>query len=218
MELVFLSIPGWFFVGVATAFGPCLGHHLFILLPYIALAGKDTRHSFKELFAFSAARVGTYAVMGMLAGASGWIFTRWVSDPYLFSLGRGGLGIVLAAVAVTVLLREENIVCRFTAKLFTNRSGRTMALSGFFTAMVPCPALIGLFTYSAASGEMLYGLASGAAFAMGTTLSPLLAAAPACAMAKKKTAGRIQSLIRVGGGLFLFGYGLHLIIRGFFGV
>ncbi len=216
IELAYLSIPGWFIVGVATAFGPCLGHHIFILLPYLALAGKDVRHSLMELVAFSAARIGTYAGMGMLAGSTGLIFARWISSPMIFSMARGGLGIVLCGVAVTVLLRENNTFCRFTSKFFTNRSGRAMALSGFFTALVPCPVLLGLFTYSSASGEILYGFASGAAFAAGTTISPLLVMAPVCTLVKKKTAGNIKFIVRFGGGLFLFGYGLHLVIGGFF--
>jgi len=212
IEYLQIPLPGWLVVGIATGFGPCMGHQFLIVLPYLTLTKRGPKGSFKEVLGFSLVRILTYALLGAGSGAMGLAFKEFVTGPALIGGARLVLGFFLLVISIFFLLWEENPFCRLLHK----KEGRGMALAGFFTALTPCPALMGLLAFSAAEGSPFTGAVAGAAFSVGTSLSPLLLAGPLLGFfqrwASKK---RILQIVRVVGGLILFGYGWRLLLQFF---
>jgi len=209
-EFMQLNIPGWLVVGLATGFGPCMGHQFLIILPYLSLTERGPKDSFKEILGFSLARITTYGLLGLASGALGRVFSERITDPRVIDGAQGFLGILLLFLAVMFLLWRENPICRLLEKM----KGRAMALAGFFTSFSPCPALLGLLAYSAAIASPLQGVLAGIAFATGTSLSPLLVAGPLWGWVQERfSPGKVKKVIRIVGGLVLFGYGWQLFLR-----
>lgn len=209
-EYMQLNIPGWLLLGLATGFGPCMGHQFLILIPYLSLTRRGPRDSFKEVLGFSLARITTYGLLGLGSGALGRTFSDSIADPRIVAFAQGLLGFFLLAIAVMFLLWKENPFCRLLEKA----KGRAMALAGFFTALSPCPALLGLLAYSAAVASPVQGMLAGIAFSTGTTLSPLIVAGPMWGWLQERiSAERVRLVLRTVGGLVLFAYGWQLILR-----
>lgn len=210
IEFMQLDIPGWLVVGLATGFGPCMGHQFLIVLPYLAVSRGGTRAGLKEVIGFSLARISTYGLLGLGSGALGQVFTDRITDARVISGAQGFLGLLLLGLAIIFLLWKENPLCRLLERI----RGRAMALAGFFTALAPCPALLGLLAYSAGAASPGLGFLAGIAFATGTSLSPLLLAGPAWGWLQERVSGeRIKQVVRIAGGLILFGYGWQLFLR-----
>lgn len=210
IEYFQLNIPGWLVVGLATGFGPCMGHQFLILLPYLSLTGRGPKESFKEVLGFSLARITTYGLLGLGSGILGRAFSERITDPAIIGGAQLFLGLLLLGLAVMFLLWRENPICRLLEKA----RGRAMALAGFFTSFSPCPALLGLLAYAAAVASPVQGLLAGIAFATGTSLSPLLVAGPLWGWLQRKIGPeKVRNAIRIAGGLILFGYGWQLILR-----
>lgn len=208
----FVKSTGWFFLGLANAFGPCL-FHTFVFLPFLSLTRRKCSESLAEVLYFSLARSGTYIALGALASVTGRMI-RFFFSPSLFLLFRFLLGGLLLGVALVVLLEGESRFCRRLVPLFTKAPGRTMGPFGVLTALTPCPVFLGLLVEVMGQGRMLYGLTSGALFALGTVLSPLLLFGPLWGAIQNRFPEKYRAILGYVSGLVLFGYGLCLLLSG----
>ena len=214
-EITYLTYSGWFLLGLLTGIGPCVGHHFLIVLPYIGFRKESIRGGLSVVLFFSLARIITYSLLGFLAGAAGEVFYGRIISPFWIGLSRSLLAVLLILLALVYLVFDKSTICRRFQALTDRIPGRSIVLIGFFTALLPCPVLLGLLAYSAASGRMIYGAVSGFVFATGTSLSPLLAAGPLFAFLKGKIQERGKSFITGLAGLLLFAYGVHLLLQVF---
>lgn len=213
MSLDHVSVGGWFFIGLSAAFGPCLGHHFLVVLPYIGMTGDSARGALTDVLYFSAARILTYTALGTLAAAVGMVLYRVLVTGAFIVTARALLGLFLMVLALAVLLLDGSSACRRLHRSLIRMPGRAMVLAGVLAALTPCPLLLGLVTHAAASGNPGTGAASGAAFALGTALSPLLVMGPVFGFGRERlSGGRLAAWARYLGGFILFAFGLHLAV------
>jgi len=211
-ELSYYSISGWFLIGLTTGIGPCISHHFLIVLPYIGLNKKGKVQGFFAVLYFSLARIITLTILGLLAGLIGGAFHQKVFGPGLGYVFQFILGFFLLFLSVLILVFDTSVFCKWTKKLFDRIPGDAMLIIGFLTPLMPCPILLGLIAYTAASGRYIHGAFSGLAFGIGTSLSPLLVAGPLFGLLKNRLSSRFAEIITNLGGILLFGYGLHLLL------
>ena len=208
-----ISTGGWFFIGLTAAFGPCLGHHFLVVLPYIGMTGSSARGALADVLYFSAARILTYTGLGTLAGAAGMILYRFLVTGAFILAARGALGLFLVALALAVLFVDTSSLCRGLHRSLVRSPARAMGAAGVLAALTPCPLLLGLVTHAAASGNPGAGAVSGAAFALGTALSPLLLMGPVLGFGRNRlSGGRLAAWAKYLGAFVLFAFGLHLAV------
>ncbi len=208
-----ISTGGWFLIGLSAALGPCLGHHFLVVLPYIGMTGSSAREALADVLYFNAARILAYTALGTLAGAAGMLLYRVLVAGAFILAARLVLGVFLVALALAVLFVDGSSLCRRLHRSLVRTSGRAMGTAGLLAALTPCPLLLGLVTHAAASGNPGAGAASGAAFALGTALSPLLLLGPALGFGGERlSGGRLTAWARYLGGFVLFAFGLHLVV------
>lgn len=213
MDLPYFSFPGWFLVGVATGFGPCISHHMLIVLPFIGTISDTGKKAFKEFAAFSVARIASHSIIGFLSGLAGGYMHNLITSRKYINTAYFLLGGLLVFLSVTILLVKNNR--SFCAKAI-RKPCKAMFTAGIFIALVPCPVLLGLIAYTAASGDMVYGAVSGLCFAFGTTLSPLLIAAPFFGFIRGKISSqKISCAFKYISAFILFAYGVHLLVSVF---
>lgn len=208
-----LGLSGWLLLGIASAIGPCAAHHALVMLPFIGMAKRNAREGLKEALLYSVARISGYALVGAVSGLLGAGFNALLSGSVLRELVQGILGAFLVVLAVGTVALEQTTICRILNRLVTGRTGRALALAGVLTALMPCPFLLGLSAWAAASGRLEVGAAAGGLFGIGTTLSPVLLAGPLVGFLRSRPRPRwLSAGFRIAGGLILFGYGVYLLV------
>lgn len=208
-----ISTGGWLLIGLTAAFGPCLGHHFLVVLPYIGMTGSTAREALADVLYFSAARILTYTALGTVAGALGMLLYRVLVTGAFILAARAVLGIFLVALALAVLFVDTSSLCEKLHRSLVRTPGRAMGAAGVLAALTPCPLLLGLVAHAAASGNPGAGAASGAAFALGTALSPLLIMGPVFAFGRERlSGGRLAAWAKCLGSFVLFAFGLHLVV------
>lgn len=193
--------------------GPCMMHQGAILLPFIGMTRDNIKQALKEFLFFHAVRLSTYTLLGALGGIAGYHLNNLLRHRFFIDLLNILLGLFLMGLAVFVLFQGKNLLCRWTHKHFIQSHGKAMILAGFFTALTPCPALLGLLAYTAASQRIVYGALAGLCFAAGTVLSPIFLAIPLWGALKKfiRSALGRDIFILINACLF-FAFGFYLIM------
>ncbi len=212
-EIYAYTYLGWFLLGMSMSIGPCMIHQGFILVPFIGMTRKSIGQAVKEFCSFHIVRLITHAGLGTLGGAVGYQLQNVIAHRSFALFFRSLLGIFLMGLAIFVLFHGKNVLCRWTHKHFIHKQGKAMFLAGFLTALTPCPALLGLLAYTAASQRILYGTLAGLAFAAGTIFSPLFLAVPLWGAIKKYvTSPKIQNIFILINALIFFAFGFHLLL------
>ena len=213
MDIAHLSVLGWIALGISTGLGPCFAHNTLVLVPYVGAAREDARGALFEVLSYSTARVTAYALIGGLAGALGRVFHNFLDSALINILAPMLFGVVLIAIALAVLFYRDGGPCASLHRALVRRRGGAMLAAGFITALMPCPILLAVAGAATASGSPLYGAISAGAFGLGTAIAPSLLVAPLLGMLKARAmATRLPDALRFTGAIFLFGYGLHLIL------
>ncbi len=208
-----LSLTGWFLLGISAGLGPCFGHSLLVLLPYIGMSREGTVKALWEVVSFSLGRGGSYAVLGAAAGLTGRTL-RAVASPVFSIAAEAAFGGLMMTLALVVLFSADSGACRLLHERLNSGPGRAMFLAGALTALTPCPLLLGLLSSAAASASTLYGLLSGFTFAAGSVISPVLLLGPLLGFIKGRAASRrLARITRFLGALLLFGYGVHMVVN-----
>lgn len=212
IEMMQLNVWGWLIMGFTTGLGPCLSHQGMIIMPYLTVAGRGPWESIKELLGFASGRIITYTTLGLIAGSLGIGLREYLLDQNTAQIIQAFMGLLLISLAILFVLGTQNPLCRY----LHNIPGKPMAIIGVFTALSPCPTLLGLITYAAARSHPLEGSLAGLFFALGSSLTPLLLLGPAWAFLQNHLGSKlVLSLLRGIGGLILFAYGWHLFLHVF---
>jgi len=213
LELAHLSYLGWIALGISMGFGPCFAHNTLVLVPYVGVAREDAEGALLEVLSYSAARITAYALIGGAAGAFGRIFHDLLDSALARSVPPVLFGAVLVAIALGALFYRDGGPCAGLHQLLVRRRGGAMFTAGLMTALMPCPILLAVVSVATASGSPLYGALSAGAFGLGTAIAPPLLVGPLLGMLKARAiASRLPEALRFLGAIFLFGYGLHLIL------
>ncbi len=214
MEATPFSYLGWFILGVSTGLGPCFAHNTLLLVPYVGMARDTARGAIVEVLIYSLARVTTYALIGGVAAAAGGFFHDVLSDGTMHLALPVLLGSLLIIIALVTLFREDSGLCHRLHTSLIRPPGLTIFFAGIFTALMPCPILLAVISVSTASGNPVHGALTASAFGLGTALAPPLLVGPLLGLLKSRaSAHRIRHVVSFAGAIFLFGYGLHLIVR-----
>ncbi len=213
-DIYAFSYFGWFLVGISLGMGPCMLHHGFILLPFIGMTQKNIRQGFREFLYFHSVRVITYSLLGTFGGIAGYFLYNLLTHRLFIQVFQALLGVFLMGLAIFVLFQGKNIICHWTRKHFLESRGKAMLLAGFLTTLTPCPALLGLLAYTAASQRVAYGALAGMFFALGTVVSPFFLVIPVWGAVRKHTVSdKIRSVFSFINALVFFAFGFHLIFR-----
>lgn len=213
-----------FFAGVLLANGPCFFFCAPIVLPCITGipssggASSTWREGLRHVLVFSFFRLLSYAVLGMLAVAL-YRFVFSVIAPsraYLQSV----LGVLIVAIGVFYLIKSsrksirKKSSCESCSDLLPRRTLWHMALAGLLIGFSPCPPLLAMLTYIAATADgLLWGLSAGAVFGLGTVLTPLIPAAvfTGFLMGRMEKFPRTLFFIKILSALVLIYFGVRLI-------
>jgi len=167
-------------VGAAHCLGMC---GPFVLA--IGTAAADWRTNLRRQLAYSAGRVFTYAVLG--AGA-GFVAERlagslpaWTNLPAALAIA-AGLLLVWQGLVASGFVRTRGVTAAASCpggggfrSLLAARGLTDVFLAGLFTGLLPCGLLYGMLAYAASRHDVLAGMATMAAFGIGTV--PALVAA-----------------------------------------
>lgn len=174
-----------FLAGLTLANGPCLFTCAPIILPCItglsvSRAGSPGyRIGLRFVMVFSVFRMIGYAILGFLSV----VFYRFVFGmvaPAGIHL-RAVLGLFVAIVGVVYLFyggrqgRHSGSICGSAASGERGKSLWHIALFGLLVGFSPCPPLLAVLTYIAAtSANAVSGMLLGATFGLGTIITPLI--------------------------------------------
>ncbi|HVN67712.1 MAG TPA: sulfite exporter TauE/SafE family protein [Candidatus Sulfotelmatobacter sp.] len=201
--------PLYFFVqGVIIGSGPCLLLCAPVIIPYVAGRQQGWLDGLRATLLFGLGRLFSYTLLGGVAGYIG---------SYLFQIMAGRVWgnviwslasalIVLLGVMIALGRGVNNPFCKWAER----RSG--IFWLGVMLGLSPCLPFIAVLTgIMFAAEKFQQGFLLGAAFGLGTLISPLLLFGPlAAALPAKLKGGRFVNWLC---GIFLAGYGLQLIFR-----
>jgi sulfite exporter TauE/SafE len=195
----------FFIQGVVVGSGPCLLTCAPILLPYLAATRRDWREGLRLTLLFGLARLVVYALLGSLVGYAG---------AYLFQLFYGeiwgkaiwalaGTGVALIGLLIAAGKESPGPFCRLAQR------EENIVFLGVMVGLAPCLPLLAVLTEIMLLADHFFqGLIYGAAFGLGTILSPLLLFGP---LAPLVPADRRRQEIACG--LILFCFGFYLVWR-----
>ncbi|MGH1469294.1 MAG: cytochrome c biogenesis protein CcdA [Bdellovibrionales bacterium] len=177
-----LSSPDWlkgglfyallfiFFTGLLTSLTPCVYPLIPITLAVLGREKSDTKlNGFIKSSTYVLGMALTYALLGMLAATSGFMFGSLLSNIYFISI----LCFILFLAALSML-----DVFEIKSPAFFNNfgSGKKKSLSGIFISgafsglvVGPCvgPVLVGILSYVSSSGDLFKGFLLLFVFALG---------------------------------------------------
>jgi len=167
-------------VGAAHCLGMC---GPFVLA--IGAASSDWPTNLRRQLAYSAGRVFTYAVLGAGAGFAAERLAdslpAWSNLPAALAIA-AGLLLVWQGLVATGVVRKRGVTGAATCpgggafrSLLTARGLADVFVAGLFTGLLPCGLLYGMLAYAASRHDVLAGMATMAAFGVGTV--PALVAA-----------------------------------------
>lgn len=160
--------------GLAVSFTPCVYPLIPITLGILVGRGKDARgggllHSVVFVSGISV----TYALLGVVAAATGSIFGQWQMNPWIFFF-LGNLFLIMGLAKLGVFNFSFNLAERFSQPVLGGWFGTFLlgAVSGLAAGPCTAPVLAVLLGYVAVSGKLLYSasLLFVFAFGMGTIL------------------------------------------------
>jgi len=207
--------------GFAVGSGPCMVICAPILLPYIAGTKRNWQEGLKAALIFGLTRMAIYTLMGGVVGYVGYflfnLFYGQVLGKYLWVLG--GIFIIILGGLIILGKGVKNPVCRFLQKQTLENSNKSMVFLGIVIGFSPCLPLLAVLTEIMFIAEEFYqGFLYGAAFGIGTVISPLLllgALAPIfpAKFVKTERAGKAFNAVC---GILLIAVGIYIIWRKLF--
>lgn len=175
-----------FMAGFILANGPCLFICVPVILPCItglSYSRADTpgwKVGLKFALIFSIARLSAYGFLGLASV----IFYRFV---FAFVVPKGvyaemALGILVIGIGIFYFFHnsfrpqgQQRTTCGYRRFDLDGKSSWHMILFGLLIGFSPCPPLLGMLTYIAATAsEPWTGLAAGLVFGLGTLITPLI--------------------------------------------
>lgn len=175
-----------FMAGLILANGPCLFICVPIILPCITglpYSGSDVprwKLGLKFALIFSAARLTAYGFLGLASV----VFYRVV---FAFIIPKGVyaervLGILVIGIGIFYFFHmffmpndQKHSACGCRRFTLDGRSTWHIVLFGLLIGFSPCPPLLGMLTYIAATaGDPWTGLGAGLIFGAGTLITPLI--------------------------------------------
>ncbi len=160
--------------GLAVSLTPCVYPLIPITLGVLVGRGKDARgggilHSVMFVSGISV----TYALLGVVAAATGSIFGQWQMNPWIFFF-LGNLFLIMGLAKLGVFNFSFDFSERFSQRILGGLSGTFLlgVVSGLAAGPCTAPVLAVLLGYVAISGNLLYSatLLFVFAFGMGTIL------------------------------------------------
>lgn len=159
-----------FFTGLFTSLTPCVYPIIPITLAVLGRENSDTKLSgFLKSSTYVLGMALTYALLGMLAATSGFMFGSLMSNMYFILV----LSLVLFLAALSMLDVFEIKSPAFLNKLGAGKKKSSIGIfvSGAFSGLVvgPCvgPVLVGILTYVSTSGDLFKGFLLLFVFALG---------------------------------------------------
>jgi len=215
-----------FLAGVILGNGPCLFICIPLVLPYIAglpQPGSDGpfwKAGLKLGIIFSSFRLLAYSILGFaFASFYKYVFGIIGSNGLYLGLILGILVTVTGLfylVSINQRFTLSNPLCGFLRARITQRPKFNMALFGLLVGFSPCPPLLAILTYIAAtSKEPFWGLLAGFSFGLGTLFTPLipLGAVSGFIVDKIRKSRVFLLVIRALSGAILVYFGLRLILN-----
>ena len=151
--------------------GPCLLYCLPVTLALSAGIKENYKKILLGVITFLSGRLFAYAVLGFLAGVSGFILRQFTDSHFSIYL-KPAAGVISIAFGVYIFFyrQEKEKTCQSRAhKILTNGG---FFVFGFVVGISPCPPLMGLLLEIALiSKTFLQGAIYGLMFGLGTFLS-----------------------------------------------
>lgn len=206
--------------GILFGSGPCISSCGPLLLSYMAGAGKNARSSFVTYVIFSSARMFAYVSLSAAAFLAGTFALNQAVERWRGAVMLTG-GVFIVCLGILVFSRRAHKgflnACRCS---LLEKGGKSACALGLIAGFTPCAPLLGVLSYivfvSKSFGE---SLAFGAAFGIGTSLSPLILLAGVSgffsrmSLQRREVSGRI---LKTACAATLIILGAQLIMRGVF--
>jgi hypothetical protein len=206
-----------FVTGLLMGAGPCLLSCGPVLISYIAGTKRSALQGLQSWFIFSLSRFSVTVFLGFIAGTVGaGLFSR-------FYYGMPGsiiwfvMGVFISFLGILIFfgIHTKVKVCGLLNRSLIQHDTKSLIALGLLIGILPCVPLIGIFSYiTMASTYYTHGILMGAAFGLGTVISPLaLMAMAAGAIPKLKLLQHHRALIIFQKicGLILFFLGAHVV-------
>ena len=202
-----------FISGIILGYGPCLLTCAPPLLSYTVSQKAGLRRSLSSYAIFSAGRLLSYAVLGVICGlfAEALHFITDKSYMIVVSAALGGFIIILGIATISMVSDPAKRVCGRLHK----GDIRNVGLLGILMGLIPCLPLIGIMDYTILiSNSWLDGLIYILVFGIGTAISPLiiLAALTGAVPERFVKSDKVTRVVRVVSGLILIVVGTYRII------
>jgi sulfite exporter TauE/SafE len=191
--------------------GPCLSYSAPLLLPYIGATKRNWRDGLKVGLVFS---IGRLLALGLLGGIATVAF-RHIN--HFFPPHRSGwlYGIVaLCMIAVGILIVLGKRLGKRSENRILERGTKSMFLFGFLMGVTPCVPYVAILTYIACVAEqaVLRGVWYAVAFAMGTSVAPIvLCALIGIIPGKLVRSAKVFRAFQVLCGVVLIAFGFRLL-------
>jgi uncharacterized membrane protein (GlpM family) len=207
-----------FISGILFGSGPCIASCGPVLLSYLVSSAKTPRSSLIAYAVFSSARLLTYVALAAGAFLAGTFalehgLQRW-HGRILFA---GGTFVILLGVLACAESRRGGFITRCRCVL-VEKGGKSTFLLGVVAGVSPCAPLLGVLSYivfvaKSAMEAVLYG----AAFGLGTCMSPLVLLAAAAGFLGRIPFTGTEAYVRIFRYIcaaVLIALGVQLLIRG----
>ncbi len=218
-----------FFAGIILANGPCLFICIPVVIPSIGgFSWLETESSgwkmgLKFVLIFSFFRLTAYSLLGFLSVVFyqfvfGVIAPRGLHLQLILGFFIVGLGLVYCLNNLFRKSRVGNPIYSFCSLACQKLNKKTlwgMALLGLLIGFSPCPPLLAVLTYIAASApNPLWGLFAGLIFGLGTIITPLipLGVFAGFFVDKVRKNPKIHLWVKLMSGIILIYFGAKLII------
>lgn len=172
-----LTLPMALSMGLAFGAGPCNVTCLPFITPLFVARQHNPAQAWRVMSWFSAGRLSSYALCGMLAGIAGGLLQQWLQQDWVGWL----LGAAAMLLGGNILWQKYRKATVPACASGCSGSGRRTPLSpagvyllGLGMALNPCAPLTAILVAASATGSALNGLLLGLSFGAGAVLIPTL--------------------------------------------
>ncbi len=182
---------GLFLMGAVASLSVCTVSCLGTLAPMILADGRGFRTGIMESFIFMSGKIILYATLAAVVAWSGsrlppqlLFYTAPVSGGFLILLG---LYLHFRTDPKGQCHRNKIQKAHFSFRTGKQSLRSTLLfLTGLFTSLLPCPALLALLTLASRANSVAVGFLYGLTYGVGLLLSPILFAGGGLSMIAKK--------------------------------
>ncbi|TRZ48051.1 MAG: sulfite exporter TauE/SafE family protein [Dehalococcoidia bacterium] len=166
-----------FITGIIVGSGPCLLSCGPILLSYIAGTKRSAWQGLRCWAIFSFSRLLATIFLGFMAAITGTALLRrfyWEISGYII-WGLTGVFIVFLGTMVFIGLHTKFKACNVLGQTVIRHDFKSLMMLGILVGLLPCVPLIGVLSYiTMVATHYAHGILMGAAFGLGTIVSPLV--------------------------------------------